>query len=430
MGLTGNRTFVGFGFGAIQAGLFLHEAYLSGAFRNIVIAEVLPDLVEAIRAARGWVSVNIAHTDRVQVSRIGPVDIVDPACARDRILLIEALAGAQEIATAVPSVRHYSSGLPGRIDRMLAEGLLRKAEQGGPRAVVYTAENHNHAAEILEASVFDAIPPAERDAVRSRVCFLNTVIGKMSGMVGTADPGGAPLATITSGQRRAFLVEAFNRILISRIRFSSEAREPAFRRGIEVFEEKDDLIPFEEAKLFGHNATHALAAYIAAARGLRRIADLTEFPEITRFLEAAFLRESGEGLIRKYAGADPLFTRDGYRAYAEDLLQRMTNPFLQDTVERVGRDPARKLGWDDRLVGTMRMALRQGLLPVRYALGAAAALDVAGCGPEADAFLDTLWAASSPDREERAAVLKLVEEARCRLRAWRASGFPPLEPQA
>ena len=28
MALTGHRTFVGFGFGAIQAGLFLYEAFL------------------------------------------------------------------------------------------------------------------------------------------------------------------------------------------------------------------------------------------------------------------------------------------------------------------------------------------------------------------------------------------------------------------
>ncbi len=427
MALTGTRTFVGFGFGAIQAGLFLHEAYLSGAFRNLVIAEVLPDLVRAIRGSGGWVSVNIAHGDGVRVSRIGPVEMLDPACPNDRLRLIEVLAAAQEIATAVPSVRYYRSGLPGSIDRMLAEGLRRKAEQAGPRAIVYTAENHNHAAELLEESVFDGIPAAERDAVRPSVCFLNTVIGKMSGMVGAADPGDAPLATITPGAGRAFLVEAFNRILISRIRFDPAGHGPGFRRGIEVFEEKDDLIPFEEAKLFGHNATHALAAYVAAVRGLRRIADLTEFPGILRFVEAAFLEESGEGLIRTHAGVDPLFTRKGYRAYAEDLLQRMTNPFLRDTVERVGRDAERKLGWDDRLVGTMRMALRQGLVPVRYALGTAAALDAAGCGPETGAFLDKLWAGASPDGAERAAVLALVEEARRRLRAWRDSGFPPLE---
>ena len=45
------RTFVGFGFGAIQAGLFLAEAYLSRNFDRLVVAEVLPEVVAAVRAA-------------------------------------------------------------------------------------------------------------------------------------------------------------------------------------------------------------------------------------------------------------------------------------------------------------------------------------------------------------------------------------------
>ncbi len=39
MTLTGNRTYVGFGFGAIQAGLFLYEAFQSGNFGRLVVAE-------------------------------------------------------------------------------------------------------------------------------------------------------------------------------------------------------------------------------------------------------------------------------------------------------------------------------------------------------------------------------------------------------
>jgi len=49
MALTGKRTFVGFGFGAIQAGLFLYEAYQSDNFGRLVVAEVLPDRVDAVR---------------------------------------------------------------------------------------------------------------------------------------------------------------------------------------------------------------------------------------------------------------------------------------------------------------------------------------------------------------------------------------------
>lgn len=412
MPLTGTRSFVGFGFGAIQSGLFLYEAYQSGAFRRMVVAEVLEQTVADLRAAGGWFSVNIAHAERIEAARVGPIEIENPALAEDRSRLIATVAEADEIATAVPSIAFYRTESPGSLHQVLAEGLRRKATQGGPRAVIYAAENHNHAAEHLEQAVMDVIPADEQDAVRRQVRFLNTVIGKMSGLVDPSERQSLGLAAVTDGTERAFLVEAFNRILISPIDFDSP-----FDRGIRVFEEKPDLLPFEEAKLYGHNATHALAAYVAGAAGLTHIADLRAFPQVIRFLREAFIEESGAALCRKYAGLDPLFTPVGYAAYADDLLVRMTNPYLRDTVERVGRDPSRKLGWDDRLVGTIRLALSHGIQPRRYALGVVAglaALDplTVRSAETTSAILDRLWASASPAADERQSVLSVIEQSR------------------
>jgi len=199
-----------------------------------------------------------------------------------------------------------------------------------------------------------------------------------------------------------------------------------------VFEEKPDLLPFEEAKLYGHNSTHAVAAYLGAVLGVERIADLEKAPGVSAFLEAAFVEESGEALIRRHKGADALFTPEGYRAYATDLLLRMFNPYLGDTVERVGRDPGRKLEWDDRLVGTVRIGLQQGLNPMRYAMGTAAAVAALGesvldSNVPLQKLLDPLWRKASPNPAEKLAVLQAVEEGRARLRLWRDGGFPDLE---
>jgi mannitol-1-phosphate 5-dehydrogenase len=410
----------------------LYEAYRSGNFGRLVVAEVLPDLVANLRQAKGYCSLNIAHADRVESLRIGPVEINDPAVAADRERQVAAVAEAQEIGTAIPSVTYYQSAGPGSLHRLLAAGLRRKVASDGPAAVVYTAENHNHAAEILEAAVLKEIPPAEHQAVRERVQFLNTVIGKMSGVKSDPETIQAHgLVTITPQEHRAFLVEAFNRILISTIQ-TGAGTETQFRRGIEVFEEKPDLLPFEEAKLYGHNATHALAAYVGALAGARRMADLIDVPGALGFLRAAFLQESGEALIRKHAGVDPLFTPEGYTHYADDLLARMTNPHLLDTIERVGRDPARKLGWNDRLVGTMRVALDQGVEPQRYAFGAAAALvaldrSILEQARPAEALLAPLWRAASPSQGERGAVLDRIERGLQQLRAWLARRDGELE---
>jgi mannitol-1-phosphate/altronate dehydrogenase len=430
MALTGTHTFVGFGFGPIQAGLFLYEAFASGNFRRLVVAEVLPDLIAQVRGAGGTFSCNIAHADRVEQVQVGPVEIEDPAMEPDRTRLVRAVAAAQEIATAIPSINFYATPGPGSLHRVLAEGLRRKTAQGGPRAVVYAAENHNQAAEMLKSAVLAEIPAHERDTIAAQVCFLNTVIAKMSGLV--HDPAqiqAQGLAPVTRGSQRAFLVEAFRRILISQIRFDDGV---PFRRGIEVFEEKMNLLPFEEAKFFGHNATHALAAYIGAVLGVQRIADLRRIPGALPFVQAACIEESGAMLVRKYAGLDPLFTPEGYRAYADDLLQRMFNPYLQDSVERVGRDPQRKLGWDDRLIGTMRFALQQGITPRRYAFGAAAALALLhpaileGEGDPAP-LLEPIWQEAAPAEEEKQTVLDLVRDGCHRLRQWQRAGFVHLE---
>jgi mannitol-1-phosphate 5-dehydrogenase len=132
-----------------------------------------------------------------------------------------------------------------------------------------------------------------------------------------------------------------------------------------------------------------------------------------QFAREAFLEESGAALCRKYGGVDPLFTTAGFRLYAEDLLVRMLNPHLRDAVERVTRDPQRKLGWNDRLVGTMRLVMAQGLTPTRFARGARdalAALDANITDDGVATTLTTIWgheAAEDPQREE---VIQLIKE--------------------
>jgi mannitol-1-phosphate 5-dehydrogenase len=250
----------------------------------------------------------------------------------------------------------------------------------------------------------------------------------MSGVIaGASEIEALHLAPMTPGSDRAFLVEAFNRILISRIRFPGEREVPPFQRGITTFIEKDDLLPFEEAKLFGHNAAHALAAYIGSLAGASRMADLPSIPAIEVFLRRAFILESGAALIHRYGGLDPLFTTKGFTAYADDLLSRMFNPWLADTTDRVGRDVERKLGWDDRLIGVLRLGLAEGIPTLRYALGTAAALAyldpalLSSTADPADRLL-ALWGNARREPTQETAVLTQVRESLSHLRRWYADG--------
>ncbi len=357
-----NKTLVCFGFGPIAGGLFVYEAYRSGNFDRFIVAEVDAELVDAVGSSGGRYTVNIAHQEGIEPFTLEGVELLNPTEPGDRRKLLEAIAASDEWATCLPSVDFYDRGAAS-VSRLLAEAV--QSRNHPLPTVIYAAENHNHAAEILARSLRDALG-TERPEIQA----LNTVIGKMSGVIRSQDDmQRLHLAPVCPGLDRAILIEEFNRILISRI------KHEGFQRGIEVFREKQDLLPFEEAKLYGHNAVHALIAYLADVRGLETIAQAGKDADIMACGRQAFLDESGKALIHRHSHLkDELFTPAGFQAYAEDLLERMVNPYLNDLVSRVGRDHRRKLGYDDRLFGTMRIALEAGVEPVCLARGAAAGI--------------------------------------------------------
>src|SRR5271157_5223602 len=144
------KTFVGFGFGAIQAGLFLYEAFRSENFERLVVAEIVPETVQALRRAQGRYRVNVATRSGIETREVSGVQILNPAVPAEAKALADSLAEASEIATALPSVDFYQRAQPA-VAELIAEALRRKAaDEGLPRCIVYTAENHNHAAEILQ----------------------------------------------------------------------------------------------------------------------------------------------------------------------------------------------------------------------------------------------------------------------------------------
>lgn len=355
-----DHTFVGFGFGPIQSALFAAEAFKSQNFKRIVIAEIDQKLVDAVRANLGSYAVNVATSTSIEVQNINGIEIYNPAIDKDRAELIAALSRATEIVTSLPSVDFFDLG-EHSVAILIAQGLQNSQ---APATLIYTAENNNHAAEVLAQKV--NTKPA------SPVQYLNTVIGKMSQVVtDTNEIQNKKLIPLAPTIDRAFLVEEFNKIFVTRCHIEN------FTPGINVFIEKEDLLPFEEAKLFGHNAIHVLLAFLGAVHGYTKMTELNNDKKIMQIARQAFLEESGAALISKYAALnDPLFTKTGYQAYADDLLERMTNPFLADTVERAMRDPLRKLGLHDRIFGTMALALEHGIEPHHMARGAIAGLQI------------------------------------------------------
>ncbi|HEY6909535.1 MAG TPA: hypothetical protein VI356_09210 [Myxococcales bacterium] len=121
-------------------------------------------------------------------------------------------------------------------------------------------------------------------------------------------------------------------------------------------------------KLYTFSAGHASAAYLGALKGYHYVHSAIRDPEIRAAVLAA-MEEGQRGLLQRYG---PELA--GGRAELEEIIARFENAELDDPVSRVGRDPLRKLGPEDRLVGAAKLAAEAGVQPRRLALVAAAAM--------------------------------------------------------
>ena len=87
-----DHVFTGFGFGPIQSALFVNEAFQSGSFSRIVIAEIDQEIVEAVRANKGSYYVNVAKADGIEAFKVDNVELLNPNIEEDRKTLLEVLA--------------------------------------------------------------------------------------------------------------------------------------------------------------------------------------------------------------------------------------------------------------------------------------------------------------------------------------------------
>jgi mannitol-1-phosphate 5-dehydrogenase len=116
-----------------------------------------------------------------------------------------------------------------------------------------------------------------------------------------------------------------------------------------------DLAPYIERKLFTVNTGHAATAYFGFVAGHERVADALADPTVAAAVERV-LGETSALIVAKHDFAEA--EQADYRA---KILERFRNPELPDTVERVGRQPLRKLGRHERFVGPAAELAAKGL---------------------------------------------------------------------
>ncbi len=128
----------------------------------------------------------------------------------------------------------------------------------------------------------------------------------------------------------------------------------------------EDFDGFLERKFYTYNAANGTVAYIGTLMGYQKIAEGAHDPFILKILRGVY-DETSKALCAKYN-----FPLEKQLEFTESSLQKMQNRIIEDTLERNARDPMRKLGAEDRLLGPALMAYRYGIIPENLVVSIAA----------------------------------------------------------
>lgn len=314
-----------------------------------------------ILADAGWAvtfaDVNATLVELIRTNGRYPVDIVGDGSRREEVTGVSAISSiGDEIVAAIASADLVTTAvgpaiLP-KIAPTIARGLEARLAAGnhGPLNII-ACENTIRGTTQLRDAVLAALPAEVAAVVTTEVGFADSAVDRI-----------VPPAPPVEGEPLAVTVEEFSEWIVDRTQLKGWTHDVP---GMEL---TDDLMAFVERKLFTLNTGHAITAYLGFRAGLPTIRDAIGNDAIRAVVKAA-MEESGAVLIRRY-GFDPA----KHAAYIEKILGRFANPHIVDDVQRVGREPLRKLGKGDRLIRPLLGTLEYGLPHANLVRGIAAAL--------------------------------------------------------
>ncbi len=338
------QTAVHFGAGNIGRG-FLGQLYCESGYKTVFV-DVRDEIVSQLQKRNGYplrlVADEAEHT--LQIKNVTALHGVS-----DRSEVAKSIANARIVSTAVGA-----NVLP-NVAPSLAEGITQRfaAHPGGPPLDVIVCENMIEAGAHLRGLVREKLPSASRKLVEERVGFVDASIGRM-----------VPVMTAEQHAENPLLVcvEPYCELPVDAAGFKGPIPD------IRHMTPHDNFRAYVERKLFVHNAGHAVTAYLGYLRHHEYIRDAVADPLIRAEADAA-MNETCTALARKH-GLDI----EALHAHWLDLVERFGNRALGDQVTRVAKDPVRKLGPNDRLIGAARLCVDQGIEPFHVAFAAAAAI--------------------------------------------------------
>jgi mannitol-1-phosphate 5-dehydrogenase len=341
-------------------GLILHRAGY-----QVVFVDVVGELIDALNRTPSYLVKEVGVDSREErVDNYRAINSRD-----DEPAAVAEIASADLVTTAVgPTVLRF-------VAPQIAAGLRERPDGAAPLAVM-ACENAINATDVLADHIRSNVPEGEWPAVAAKATFANTAVDR--------------IVPAQSTEGLDVTVETYFEWAIERPPFGGQ--EPSIPDATWV----DDLAPYIERKLFTVNTGHAATAYHGFARGIKKLSDALA-DEVVRAAVTGVLDETKRLLVARHD-----FTAEAQQAYVDKILQRFANPYLPDTVDRVGRQPLRKLSRSERLIGPAAELAERGVRP-RHLLAtveAALAFDVPD-DPESVELQRLLGALTAEEATER-----------------------------
>ncbi|TOD38140.1 mannitol-1-phosphate 5-dehydrogenase [Vibrio parahaemolyticus] len=304
-----------------------------------------------------FADVDVPLVDQLSHKQEYKVKVVGTECQIDTVTHVTAVNSASEdvidrivktdlVTTAVgPNVLDI-------IAKTIAKGIAKRFEAGNDAPLnIIACENMVRGTTHLKGEVYKHLDKSLHAKADELVGFVDSAVDRI-----------VPPAEAANDDPLEVTVESFSEWIVDEQQFKGDIPN------IAGMEKTNNLMAFVERKLFTLNTGHCITAYLGCLKGHHTIREAIEDPNIHAEVKQA-MQESGEVLIRRYG-----FDRDMHNAYIEKILGRFANPYLVDEVDRVGRQPIRKLGANDRLVKPLLGTIEYGTENQTLLKGIAAAL--------------------------------------------------------
>ncbi|QIW16799.1 mannitol-1-phosphate 5-dehydrogenase [Pasteurellaceae bacterium RH1A] len=316
-------------FGAGNIGRGFIGKLLADAGFEVIFADVNDKVIDLLNQ-QGSYGVKIVGEDKNVVEQVQNVRGVNSKNAQDVVALFQEV---DLVTTAVgPNVLKIIAGT-------IAQGLLNRMASGKTQPLnIIACENMVRGTTFLKEEVFAQLTAEQQEKVAPYVGFVDSAVDRI-----------VPPVEANEQDPLQVTVEEFSEWIVDQTQFKGDIPKIA---GMEL---TDNLMAFVERKLFTLNTGHAVTSYLGKQAGYRFVKESIEDAAIKAQVKAV-MEESGAVLIKRY-GFEPA----AHASYIEKILKRFANPYLVDDVDRVGREPLRKLSPNDRLIKPLRGTLEYGL---------------------------------------------------------------------